>query len=154
MWHVASVEAEDFLGYEKLKLTFDPLTGITLIVGNRGAGRSNGAGKSTLFHAISYGMYGRLTKRLDPIEKVIRRGADACRVRVTLVDGAGTVVVSRTRKRKGGAAVDTEGFDARSLAAGQQEAIDARLPAALEIVPMLAAGQFERAGQKLHTAPK
>lgn len=36
----------------------------------------------------------------------------------------------------------------------EQEAIDSRLPAAIEIVPMLAAGQFERAGQKLHTVPK
>lgn len=36
----------------------------------------------------------------------------------------------------------------------EQEAIDARLPAAVEIVPLLVAGQSERAGQKLHTLPK
>ena len=36
----------------------------------------------------------------------------------------------------------------------EQQAIDDRLPAALEIVPMLAAGQCERAGQRLHTVPR
>jgi PTH1 family peptidyl-tRNA hydrolase len=33
-------------------------------------------------------------------------------------------------------------------------AIDGRLPDALEILPMLVEGQFERAGQRLHTVPK
>jgi peptidyl-tRNA hydrolase, PTH1 family len=36
----------------------------------------------------------------------------------------------------------------------EQEAIDARIAAALDIVPLLAAGHAERAGQKLHTVPK
>jgi peptidyl-tRNA hydrolase, PTH1 family len=36
----------------------------------------------------------------------------------------------------------------------EQEAIDARMPAALEVVPLLAAGHPERAAQKLHTVPK
>ena len=36
----------------------------------------------------------------------------------------------------------------------EQAAIDERLPAALEVVPLLAAGHWERAGQKLHTAPR
>ena len=36
----------------------------------------------------------------------------------------------------------------------EQQAIDDRLPAALDIVPMLAAGQWERAGQRLHTVPR
>jgi peptidyl-tRNA hydrolase, PTH1 family len=36
----------------------------------------------------------------------------------------------------------------------EQQAIDARMPAALEVVPLLAAGQPERAGQKLHTVAK
>ena len=36
----------------------------------------------------------------------------------------------------------------------EQQAIDERMPAALEIVPLLAAGHWERAGQKLHTVPR
>jgi PTH1 family peptidyl-tRNA hydrolase len=36
----------------------------------------------------------------------------------------------------------------------ERQAIDDRMPAALGIVPLLAAGHWERAGQKLHTAPK
>ncbi len=36
----------------------------------------------------------------------------------------------------------------------EREAIDERMPAALGIVPLLAAGHWERAGQKLHTVPK
>ncbi|MFM1989897.1 MAG: hypothetical protein RJA99_2854 [Pseudomonadota bacterium] len=36
----------------------------------------------------------------------------------------------------------------------EQQAIDDRMPAALGIVPMLADGQWERAGQQLHTVPK
>jgi peptidyl-tRNA hydrolase, PTH1 family len=36
----------------------------------------------------------------------------------------------------------------------EQEAIDARMPAALDVVPMLAAGQLERASQALHTLPR
>ena len=35
----------------------------------------------------------------------------------------------------------------------EQDAIDTRMQSALDIVPLLAAGQTERAGQKLHTAP-
>jgi len=34
----------------------------------------------------------------------------------------------------------------------EQDAIDTRMQSALDIVPLLAAGQTERAGQKLHTA--
>jgi PTH1 family peptidyl-tRNA hydrolase len=36
----------------------------------------------------------------------------------------------------------------------ERQAIDERTPDALAIVPMLAAGQWERAGQRLHTVPK
>ena len=36
----------------------------------------------------------------------------------------------------------------------ERQAIDERMASALEIVPMLAAGQWERAGQKLHTVPR
>lgn len=36
----------------------------------------------------------------------------------------------------------------------ERQAIDERMSSALEIVPMLAAGQWERAGQKLHTVPR
>lgn len=36
----------------------------------------------------------------------------------------------------------------------EQQAIDDRMPAALDIVPLLAAGQAERAGQQLHTVPR
>jgi PTH1 family peptidyl-tRNA hydrolase len=36
----------------------------------------------------------------------------------------------------------------------EQQAIEERLPVALEIVPLMVAGQPERAGQKLHTGPK
>ncbi|HYF57338.1 MAG TPA: aminoacyl-tRNA hydrolase [Burkholderiaceae bacterium] len=39
-------------------------------------------------------------------------------------------------------------------ARAEQDAIDARMPDALEIVPLLAAGHWERAGQRLHTVPK
>lgn len=36
----------------------------------------------------------------------------------------------------------------------EQQAIEERLPVALEIVPLMVAGQPERAGQKLHTGPR
>ncbi|MFN9772756.1 MAG: aminoacyl-tRNA hydrolase [Burkholderiales bacterium] len=36
----------------------------------------------------------------------------------------------------------------------EQQAIDDRTPAALAIVPLLADGQWERAGQQLHTVPR
>jgi PTH1 family peptidyl-tRNA hydrolase len=36
----------------------------------------------------------------------------------------------------------------------EQQAIEERLPVALEVVPLMVAGQPERAGQKLHTGPK
>ncbi|MFZ4758246.1 MAG: aminoacyl-tRNA hydrolase [Burkholderiaceae bacterium] len=36
----------------------------------------------------------------------------------------------------------------------EQQAIDDRMPAALDIVPMLVDGQWERAGQSLHTVPR
>jgi peptidyl-tRNA hydrolase, PTH1 family len=39
-------------------------------------------------------------------------------------------------------------------ARAEQEAMAARMPAALDVVPLLVAGQLERAGQKLHTLPK
>jgi PTH1 family peptidyl-tRNA hydrolase len=39
-------------------------------------------------------------------------------------------------------------------ARAEQAAIDARLPAALDIVPLLVEGQAERAAQRLHTVPK
>lgn len=126
MWQVDEVWAENFLGYEKLHFRFSDKDGLTLIVGNRGSGRSNGAGKTTLFHVITYALYGRLTKRLDPIEKVIRRGADATKVSIKLSDQRGDVKITRMRNRKARATVETDGFDARALAAGQQEAIDAR----------------------------
>ena len=36
----------------------------------------------------------------------------------------------------------------------EQQAIDERMPAALHVVPLLVGGQWERAGQQLHTVPK
>jgi len=36
----------------------------------------------------------------------------------------------------------------------EQQAIDDRMPAAVDVVPLLAAGHWERAGQRLHTVPK
>jgi PTH1 family peptidyl-tRNA hydrolase len=39
-------------------------------------------------------------------------------------------------------------------ARAEQHAIDERLPAAVDVVPLLVAGHWERAGQRLHTAPK
>jgi peptidyl-tRNA hydrolase, PTH1 family len=36
----------------------------------------------------------------------------------------------------------------------EQQAIDERMPAALHVVPLLVSGQWERAGQQLHTVPK
>lgn len=39
-------------------------------------------------------------------------------------------------------------------ARAEQQAIDDRMPAALDIVPLLAAGEWERAGQRLHTVPR
>ena len=36
----------------------------------------------------------------------------------------------------------------------EQRAIDERMPAALDVVPLLVAGHWERAGQQLHTVPK
>jgi peptidyl-tRNA hydrolase, PTH1 family len=36
----------------------------------------------------------------------------------------------------------------------EQDAIDARMPAAVDVVPLLVAGQPERAGQQLHTVPR
>ena len=127
-WRVTRVEAENFLSFEKLDIRLDPYRGITLVVGNRGPGRSNGSGKSALLvETITFGLYGRTIRNLASVGKVIRRGSTKALVRLTLEidhgDKGQTVMVERTRGS--GTSVRISGFGDAATAAGGQAVIDA-----------------------------
>lgn len=124
MWRVEEIVAENFLGYEKMQVKLSG-KGVTLVLGDRGAGRSNGSGKSTFMHAIPFAMWGKLPRKLENINKVIRRGATACSVAVRVTDGKGSCWITRGRNARG-SDLKVEGFDTRATIDGEQAAIDAR----------------------------
>lgn len=124
-WKVLSVQMEDFLPFKKQSLDMSEYRGLTFVSGFRGAGKSNGSGKTALFCAITWAIWGETPKNLSSVDKVIRKGADSCTVKVLVKDELGEVTITRTRGKRSGSLI-VEGFDERATMDGQQAAICSR----------------------------
>lgn len=125
-WLVSRVEADDFMSYPHLDLDLSKLPRMTLVLGDRGTGRSNGAGKSTILEVITWVLYGETCRKLSSVDKVIRRGCKKCVGRVTvLLDDGRQMSVERSRG-PGGPSLRV-GLPGASTTAGMQAVIDATL---------------------------
>ena len=80
------ITAKHFFSWEKLEFNFQ--TGVTLLSGDEGAG------KSSIPNALCWGLYGELPKDTN-IDDVIMNGKESCVVEIELDDG--TIIV-RSRK--------------------------------------------------------
>lgn len=93
---IKQIEIENILSIEKVKLDIDD-HGLTLMEGwNYDSGRSNGAGKSSIFNALSFGLFGKLPRKVTASE-ILRRGAKHGSVVVVVECGGETWTVTRNR---------------------------------------------------------
>jgi DNA repair exonuclease SbcCD ATPase subunit len=93
---IKEIEIENILSIEKLKLTIQD-SGLVLIEGwNHDANRANGAGKTAIFNAMSYGLFGKLPRKVTASE-ILRRGSKSGWVRVVVTCGQETWTVTRSR---------------------------------------------------------
>lgn len=98
MINIEEITWENFLGYGDYtsKLNFGDYKGICLIEGEHDGNESredgdeklNGSGKSTIIEAITWGLFGNLTKSINPGDKVVNwfTGKN-CKVRIKTKDG-------------------------------------------------------------------
>lgn len=131
-----AVDAKNFRSYQLLQWAVAD-RGLYLVDGiNPDTGRSNMAGKTTLFDSIVFGLFGYLPKwggpKGGPIDAVIRRGEESCRVEV-LVEHAGRRV-RIVRERPAKLSVFVDGVKQE----GKISDLDSRIP---ELVGM-SASQF------------
>lgn len=125
---VTRIEAEDFMCFGKVDFDLSECEGkITLVEGFRGAGRSNGAGKSVFAaELVTWCLFGSTCRKLSKAVKVIRRGAEMCWVRVTLLLGEDSIVVERGR-RKTGPYLHVSGITSSGTVAGVQDRLEAAI---------------------------
>jgi DNA repair exonuclease SbcCD ATPase subunit len=123
MWRVDRVEAEDFQSFKIVDVDLTAYDGVTLIVGDRGAGRSNGSGKSGLLEIITWTLHGKTCRKISSVDRVIRRGTDRCLGRVHLTVDGREVVVERIRS-KTGSKLRVAGVDGETSLDGLQRSID------------------------------
>ncbi len=93
---ILSLEVKDILSFEELKLEFGD-SGLVLVDGwNYDAGRGNGAGKTAVFNALTYGLFGKLPRKITASE-ILRRGSKSghVMVNVCLPDGVWSVTRGR-----------------------------------------------------------
>jgi len=109
---IKSVVGSNFMSYENLNMEFDTLSSyefpcfivtgenldntdhtITDKVG------SNGTGKSSLFESICWGLYGKVSRRSEDRESIIRKTANTCTMTITFSKDNNTYEISRTKTR-------------------------------------------------------
>jgi len=105
--------------------------GLTLILGDRGPGRSNGSGKSALFEAVTYALYGRTVRKIPAGNERYRSGpgqrAKACTVRAQVEFDDGTSLIIVRGRDASGPHCRVTGLSDDALASGAQAHLDARL---------------------------
>lgn len=135
MINIKEITWTNFLGYGDYKnsISFDDVSGVCLIEGeiegneNREEGdeKLNGAGKSSIIEAITWGLFGNLTQRENPGDRVIHwHTGKNCMVSIKTSDG---YEITRMRKYNGltELLVLKDGEDiTRSTSAPAQEFID------------------------------
>lgn len=122
-WKILSVSATDFRSWHSLEWDLTKQPGVTLVVGRKGNSRkSNGSGKSSMFSAILFAGWGWVPKGV-PADKVIRKGSDACLVKMT-VESSGTRFTIERGRSKRGPSLAVSGFSAEATVSGQQAAIE------------------------------
>jgi len=109
MIDIESISWENFLGYGNYtsRLNFDDYPGVCLIEGEHdeneereeGDEKLNGSGKSSIFEAIIWGLFGNLSKKSNPGDKIINwfTGKN-CKVHIKTKDG---YEIIRMRKYEG-----------------------------------------------------
>ena len=97
---VLSIDIENFLSIESAHLDFQD-SGLVLVEGwNHDTGRANGAGKTAIFNALSYGVFGKLPRKVTATE-IQRRGSRSASVKVTLRARDGSLVSIRRSRPSG-----------------------------------------------------
>jgi len=124
MFSISSIRIQNFLGVENVVLALDKLTGLVVIHGK------NGAGKTIILDALSWCLYGKMLRRI-PVAKIMNRFAKRgeCSVSVCiedLRDDSRAYTITRARTRTGGATLDVTGLKG-GTATGKQEAINSLL---------------------------
>jgi DNA repair exonuclease SbcCD ATPase subunit len=93
---VLSIEVNNILSIEDMSLTFED-SGLVLVEGwNNDDNRAMGAGKTAIFNALSFGLYGKLPRKITATE-ILKKGAKTGFVEVVLSIGADTYKVKRGR---------------------------------------------------------
>jgi DNA repair exonuclease SbcCD ATPase subunit len=94
---ILSVDIIDFLSIKEAHFDFED-SGLVLVEGwNHDVGRANGAGKTAIFNALSYGIFGKLPRKVTATE-IQRRGTKSACVTVKIRSRDGNEVsVSRFR---------------------------------------------------------
>jgi DNA repair exonuclease SbcCD ATPase subunit len=93
---------ENFCLHEDSEIDFSKFSAAIIVGEQRNNSEfSNGVGKSTIFHAIKYVLFNQ--HNYSTMDKLIRKGADICRVAFEFSDDDGSVYrVVRSRSRKSG----------------------------------------------------
>ena len=68
---ILKLTAINFMSYERVEIDFTAFSGITLISG------TNGSGKSTIFEAIVWALYGKTLRNMSAGD-VVKDGESAC----------------------------------------------------------------------------
>lgn len=100
---LTNIQITNFFSIEQITYNLDN-PGLHLVLGSNRDNKaldSNGSGKSSMFEAIVWCLFGE-TLRDVPIDSVVRRGTNACRVAVEIdpEDDTFPFVVSRERRNK------------------------------------------------------
>jgi DNA repair exonuclease SbcCD ATPase subunit len=90
---------KDILSVEELELSFDN-SGLILLDGwNYDDDTANGAGKTSVWNALSFGLYGKMPRKVTT-SQIVRRGKKSGRVEIDLEIGGRNVSIKRCRPKK------------------------------------------------------
>ena len=93
---ILNVTINNILSIENVNLTFED-NGLVLLEGwNYDDNKAYGAGKTAIFNAISYGLYGKLPRRITATE-ILKTGAKTGSVSVRVMAGGFEYCITRYR---------------------------------------------------------
>ena len=116
---ILKITAINFMSYERIELDLTEYSGITLISG------ANGTGKSSIFEMITWGLFGRTLRNMSA-DDVVREGCDACEVWLTVDTVRDMIEVKRRRTASGRTILSFGGIKGGTVT-GKQEVLEKKL---------------------------